>query len=65
MDKYLSPVSGKSTTTFLPAFSSRSAIVRAAHMAAPEDIPTSTPSDLATSLADSKASSFFTVIISS
>jgi len=50
---------------FLPAFSGRFAISVAANRAAPEDIPTRSPSALASSFPSVKASSLLTVIISS
>jgi hypothetical protein len=65
VDKYLSPVSGRRTTMVLPLFSGRFAICVAAKRAAPEEIPTKSPSDFATSLAVWNASSFFTLNISS
>ena len=65
VDKYLSPVSGRITTIFLPAFSGRFASSIAAQVAAPEEIPTRTPSFLPMSLPMANASSFATVIISS
>ncbi|MNP73597.1 hypothetical protein D3C76_1703370 [compost metagenome] len=64
MDKYLSPVSGSSTTIVLPIFSVRLAISVAAHNAAPEDIPVINPSVLHKSLPVLNASSFLTFIIS-
>lgn len=52
-------------TMFLPAFSSRAPILIAAASAAPEEMPTGTPSSLAARRAVSKASSLVTVTISS
>ena len=46
VDKYLSPVSGSSTTITFPLFSGLFAICVAAKTAAPEDIPTKSPSVL-------------------
>ena len=60
VDKYLSPVSGSNTTIVFPSFSGRFASSVAANSAAPEEIPTSTPSVLATSLDVSNAASFST-----
>ena len=44
VERYRSPESGSSTTMVFPAFSGRFASSSAAHRAAPEEIPTSTPS---------------------
>src|SRR5574340_618777 len=63
--KYRSPNDGMITTIILPVFSGRLATCMAAQMAAPEEIPTSSPSRAAASRAVRKASSFFTRIISS
>jgi hypothetical protein len=65
VDKYLSPVSGNNTTITLPLFSGLFAICVAANAAAPEDIPTNSPSVFASFLDVSKASSFLTLYISS
>ena len=65
VERYRSPVSGKSTTISLPLFSGRFASSVAAHTAAPEDIPTSTPSLRAIAAPVLNASSFSTGIISS
>lgn len=64
MEKYLSPVSGKITTTTLPLPKSF-ATLNAAQMAAPADIPTHNPSSLANLLEVLNASLSFTGIISS
>ena len=57
-DRYRSPVSGSRTTMVFPAFSGRLASSIAANAAAPEEIPTSTPSFCPISLPVAKASSF-------
>lgn len=55
VDKYLSPNEGIITTIFFPAFSGLSPTVRAAFTAAPEDMPTSKPSLVASKRATSTA----------
>ncbi len=65
VERYLSPVSGRRTTITLPLFSGLAASSLAAQIAAPEDIPTRSPASRAMLRPVSKASSFFTVIISS
>ena len=50
LDRYLSPVSGRSATMHFPAFSGRFASSSAACSAAPEDIPARIPSREASSL---------------
>ena len=50
LDRYLSPVSGRSATIHFPAFSGRFASSSAACSAAPEDIPARMPSREASSL---------------
>ena len=62
---YLSPLSGKNTTIFLPANSSFLATFIAAESAAPEEIPANTPSFTASSVAALKAASSKTVRTSS
>ena len=52
-------------TMFLPSFSGRWPTLIAAVRAAPEEMPTGTPSSLATRRACSKASSLVTVTTSS
>ena len=44
VERYRSPVSGRSATMTLPAFSGRFASCAAAKTAAPEEMPTKTPS---------------------
>lgn len=51
LERYLSPLSGKITTRFFPAFSARFATLIAAQSAAPEEIPIEIPSVFAESLA--------------
>ena len=51
VDKYRSPVSGRSTAAAFSRNSGRAAAWQAAHRAAPEEIPTKIPSVLAKSLA--------------
>ena len=58
-------MSGNKTTIVLPLFSALLASSVAAHTAAPEEIPISTPSHHAMVLAALKASSFLTGISSS
>ncbi len=65
VDRYLSPVSGRMTTICLPLFSGLFATSRAAHIAAPQEIPARMPSSFASLLAIIPASSFDTVMISS
>ena len=60
VERYLSPVSGNTATITFPLFSGLSASFLAAITAAPEDIPTRTPSVFAISLPVSRASSFST-----
>ena len=65
VDKYLSPESGSNATIFLPLFSGLCARIVAAFKAAPEEIPTSTPSLTANALPSANASSLSIAIISS
>lgn len=65
VDRYLSPKEGMTTTMFLPAFSGLAATVSAALTAAPEEIPASTPSLVASNFAVSMATAEGTWIISS
>src|SRR5208283_4551998 len=63
--RYRSPKSGSTTTTSLPAFSGRRATCRAATTAAPDEMPTRSPSSLASRRARLTASSLPTVTTSS
>ena len=65
MERYLSPVSGSNATIVLPLFSGRLASSIAAQRAAPDEMPTSTPSLLPKSLPVANASSLVTGITSS
>ena len=65
VDKYLSPESGSSATITFPLFSGRLANSVAAKSAAPEEIPTNTPSLTAISLPAVKASSLDTFMMKS
>ena len=65
VERYLSPESGRITTMFLPLFSSLEASILAAFNAAPDEIPTRTPSLAAKALPSSNASSFSIAITSS
>src|SRR5208283_2210712 len=63
--RYRSPNDGKITTISLPAFSARAATFSAATTAAPDEIPTRSPSASGSRRAILIASSFVTVMISS
>ena len=65
MLRYRSPNEGMITTISLPALSGRRATWTAAHSAAPEEMPTSSPSSRAAAPRHVEASSFFTRMISS
>ncbi len=65
VDRYLSPESGSRATMVLPLFWGRSAKTEAAYSAAPEVMPTSTPSLRAISLPSAYACSVVTVNTSS
>lgn len=65
VERYRSPVSGRSATMTLPAFSGRLASCAAAKTAAPEEMPTKTPSLRASARPVANASSFCTGRISS
>jgi hypothetical protein len=54
--RYLSPKEGMITTIFFPLFSGLAARMRAALTAAPDEIPQSTPSLVASSFATDTAS---------
>lgn len=58
--RYLSPVSGSTTTISFPALSERLPTLRAACMAAPEEMPAKIPSSFAKRRAASTASSSVT-----
>ena len=58
VERYLSPVSGKIATMIFPLFSGRFASCEAAQTAAPDEIPTSKPSCLASVLPVANASSY-------
>lgn len=65
VERYRSPVSGSRATISLPLFSSRLAIWVAAYIAAPEEMPASSPSVFAMAREVRKASSPLTVNTSS
>ena len=57
VDRYLSPESGSNATIVLPLFSGLAARICAAFNAAPDQIPTTIPSDTANVLPSANASS--------